>query len=360
MIDKFLDYISVEKRYSQNTLVSYKKDLEDLLLFISETEGTEDLKKVDKKIIRNFIVSLSEKKIQKRSINRKLSSLRSFYLYLLKIGEIQVSPLETIPSLKFYAEKQIPISEEEMENLGEILESESGNSLEKLIIETLYQTGMRKSELCNILLEQVDFSKSEIFVKGKGNKQRVVPISENLLKQMREYIAIRKPNEDSGIYFFVRENGKKLSEKFVYSVVNRYLSLITLKTRRRDGAGGEPAGFSVVARQFCRLAGKRLQRLGAAPGRRADRLFGGHVGDRRSPPAQHRRQQALSGPGLRCAPAPPCHGMRPAGRGGQAFPRSAPLQRARGRTLSPLRFLPDRHPQGLLSRRDRARGCADF
>ena len=106
MINKFLDYISVEKRYSQNTLVSYKKDLEDLLLFISETEGTEDLKKVDKKIIRNFIVSLSEKKIQKRSINRKLSSLRSFYLYLLKIGEIQVSPLETIPSLKFYAEKQ--------------------------------------------------------------------------------------------------------------------------------------------------------------------------------------------------------------------------------------------------------------
>ena len=232
MISKFLDYISVEKRYSQNTLVSYKKDLEDLLLFISETEGTEDLKKVDKKIIRNFIVSLSEKKIQKRSINRKLSSLRSFYLYLLKIGEIQVSPLETIPSLKFYAEKQIPISEEEMENLGEILESESGNSLEKLIIETLYQTGMRKSELCNILLEQVDFSKSEIFVKGKGNKQRVVPISENLLKQMREYMVIRKPNEDSGIYFFVRENGKKLSEKFVYSVVNRYLSLITLKKKK--------------------------------------------------------------------------------------------------------------------------------
>ncbi|WP_374451316.1 tyrosine-type recombinase/integrase [Cloacibacterium normanense] len=232
MINKFLDYISVEKRYSQNTLVSYKKDLEDLLRFISETEGTEDLKKVDKKIIRNFIVSLSEKKIQKRSINRKLSSLRSFYLYLLKIGEIQVSPLETIPSLKFYAEKQIPISEEEMEDLGEILEKESGNSLEKLIIETLYQTGMRKSELCNILLDQVDFSKSEIFVKGKGNKQRVVPVSENLLKQMREYIAIRKPNEDYGIYFFVRENGKKLSEKFVYSVVNRYLSLITLKKKK--------------------------------------------------------------------------------------------------------------------------------
>ncbi|WDT69063.1 tyrosine-type recombinase/integrase [Cloacibacterium sp. TD35] len=232
MIDKFLDYISVEKRYSKNTLVSYKKDLEDLLLFISETEGTEDLKKVDKKIIRNFIVSLSEKKIQKRSINRKLSSLRSFYLYLLKIGEIQLSPLETISSLKFYAEKQIPISEDEMESLGEILEKEPENLLEKLIIETLYQTGMRKTELCNVLLEQVDFSKSEVFIKGKGNKQRVVPISENLLKQMWEYLTVRKPNEDSGIYFFVRENGKKLSEKFVYSVVNRYLSLITLKKKK--------------------------------------------------------------------------------------------------------------------------------
>ena len=85
MIDKFLDYISIEKRYSHNTLISYKKDLEDFLLFVSDTEGTEDLRKADKKIVRNFIVSLSERKIQKRSINRKLSSLRSFYLFLLKI-----------------------------------------------------------------------------------------------------------------------------------------------------------------------------------------------------------------------------------------------------------------------------------
>lgn len=232
MVDKFLDYISIEKRYSHNTLISYKKDLEDFLLFVSDTEGTEDLRKADKKIVRNFIVSLSERKIQKRSINRKLSSLRSFYLFLLKIGEITVSPLETIPSLKFYAEKQIPISEEEMQDLVEVLENDQEHQLEKLIIETLYQTGMRKFELCNILLENVDFSKSEIKLKGKGNKERVIPISSDLAEELLVYTQKRQTSSDSDIYFFVRENGKKLSEKFVYSVVNSYLSVVTSKKKK--------------------------------------------------------------------------------------------------------------------------------
>lgn len=232
MIDKFLDYISIEKRYSHNTLISYKKDLEDFLLFVSDTEGTEDLRKADKKIVRNFIVSLSERKIQKRSINRKLSSLRSFYLFLLKIGEITVSPLETIPSLKFYAEKQIPISEEEMQDLVEVLENDQEHQLEKLIIETLYQTGMRKFELCNLLLENVDFSKSEIKLKGKGNKERVIPISSDLAEELLVYTQKRQTSSDSDIYFFVRENGKKLSEKFVYSVVNSYLSVVTSKKKK--------------------------------------------------------------------------------------------------------------------------------
>lgn len=232
MIDKFLEYISIEKRYSHNTLISYKKDLEDFLLFVSDTEGTEDLKQVDKRIIRNFIVSLSEKKLQKRSINRKLSSLRSFYLFLLKIGEITVSPLETISSLKFYAEKQIPVSEEEMENLAMVLENDTEHQLEKLIIETLYQTGMRKSELCNLLLENIDFSKSEILLKGKGNKERVIPISSILSSDLEKYKEKRQPVLGSEIYFFVRDNGKKLSEKFVYSVVNSYLSMVTSKNKK--------------------------------------------------------------------------------------------------------------------------------
>ena len=232
MIDKFLEYIAVEKRYSEHTLISYKKDLEDFLLFVSDTEGTRDLTKVDKKVIRNFLVHLTENHFQKRSINRKLSSLRSFYLFLLKIGEIEVSPLESVSSLKFYAEKQIPMSEEEMAELSEILDEDTGHFLEKAIIETLYQTGMRKAELCNLFFENVDFSSNEIKIKGKGNKERIVPISSVLAEILYKFTEIRKPLPESEIYFFVRKNGKKLSEKFVYSLVNSYLSMVTFKKKK--------------------------------------------------------------------------------------------------------------------------------
>lgn len=232
MIEKFLDYIKIEKRYSENTYISYRKDLEDFLMFVQSTEGEEDLTRIDKKVVRNFMVSLSEKKIQKRSINRKLSSLRSFYHFLLKIGEISVSPLETINSLQFYAEKQVPISEEEMHQLLNILEADGSHPLERLIIEILYQTGMRKAELCNLLTKDVDFSKLEILIHGKGNKERVVPISSILAEDLLQYKESRTQSEDAKIYFFVRENGKKLSEKFVYSVVNSYLSIVTLKKKK--------------------------------------------------------------------------------------------------------------------------------
>ena len=232
MVDKFLDYIKVEKRYSEHTLTSYKKDLEDFLSFVMETEGSQNLVKVDKKVIRNFLVHLTENNFQKRSINRKLSTLRSFYHYLLKIGEIKVSPLESVSSLKFYPEKQIPISEEEMNDLSEILAQDEEHLLEKTVIETLYQTGMRKAELCNLLYENISFSTNEIKVKGKGNKERIIPISTHLAEFLNEYKLLRKPKPEYEIYFFIQANGKKLTEKFVYSVVNRYLSIVTSKKKK--------------------------------------------------------------------------------------------------------------------------------
>ncbi|WP_332029503.1 tyrosine-type recombinase/integrase [Kaistella sp.] len=233
MLERFLEYIAVEKRYSPNTLISYRKDLEDFSLFLLETEAHQDLVKVDKKIIRNFMVHLGEKKIAKRSINRKLSTLRSFYLFLLKVGEIKNSPLESIQSLKFYAEKQIPFSEEEMANQQlEANKPAKKSLLQELIVETLYQTGIRRAELVNLLLENVDFSKREMKVIGKGNKARVIPISEKLSSLMAEYLLIRKPLEADKIYFFINTKGKKLNDKFVYSTVNTYLSLVTSKKKK--------------------------------------------------------------------------------------------------------------------------------
>ncbi|MDL1912937.1 MAG: integrase [Bergeyella sp.] len=230
MIEKFLEYIRVEKRYSENTLKSYRKDLEDFLSFVRQTESTDVLSDVDKKVVRNFVAFSSRENYSKRSINRKLSSLRSFYLFLLKIGEISVSPLEDIRSLKFYPEKQVPMSVEEMNFLKDVVMSESG-LLEKLILETFYQTGIRKSELCSLTIQNVDFSKREIKIIGKGNKTRVIPISDELAKYFYEYAQNRTPDEGYKEYFFLSKKGRKLDEKFVYSVVNKYLSRATHKTK---------------------------------------------------------------------------------------------------------------------------------
>ncbi|MBV8328096.1 tyrosine-type recombinase/integrase [Chryseobacterium sp.] len=232
MLNKFIEYLQFEKRYSPHTVTSYKKDLDDFSCFYLKTESSEDISKADKKIIRNFIVDLSEKGISKRSINRKLSSLRSFFLFLLKIGEIKVSPVEGVSSLKFYPEKQIPMSKEEMADLSERIFEQRHDILEKCIIEVLYQTGIRKAELCGLIFENVDLYGNELKVIGKGNKERVVPISEDLSGILRSYLEIRNPQTEFDTYFFVNKKGKKLNEKFVYVVVNKYLSLITTKEKK--------------------------------------------------------------------------------------------------------------------------------
>ncbi|SHG74936.1 tyrosine-type recombinase/integrase [Chryseobacterium vrystaatense] len=232
MLNKYLEYLQFEKRYSPHTVTSYKKDLEDFFHFYLRTEASEDISRADKKVIRNFIVELSENNISKRSINRKLSSLRSFYLFLLKIGEIKVSPTESIPSLKFYAEKQIPISQEEMQTLSDRVLTDQHDLLEKCIIEVLYQTGIRKAELCGLMFEYVNLDGNELKVIGKGNKERFIPVSQDLSDLLRSYLEIRKPESEYKSYFLVNKKGKKLSEKFVYVVVNKYLSLVTTKEKR--------------------------------------------------------------------------------------------------------------------------------
>lgn len=233
MIDEFLEYIQQEKRYSPNTITSYRKDLEDFQLFLMDREGLEDLQEVEKKMVRNFIVFLSEKGLTKRSINRKISTLKSFYAFLQRISLISVSPVEGISTLKFYPEKQIPFSKEEMHDLSAFLDSGEVELLDRLIIEVLYQTGMRRAELCNLLLENVHFYRNEITVIGKGNKQRIVPISPVLMQELKVYNdEYRKPNLDADLYFFVTPKGKKITEKFVYLLVTRYLSAVSSKRKR--------------------------------------------------------------------------------------------------------------------------------
>ena len=233
MIDRYLEHLNIEKRYSPNTIISYRKDLEDFAKFLLDTESIENLQKADKKMVRNFIIHLNNQKLSKRSINRKISTLKSFYNFLLRISEIKISPLEGISMLKFYAEKQIPFSEEEMKHLLLILEEAQVELLDKLIIEVLYQTGMRRAELCNLPLENVNFSRNEIVVIGKGNKERIVPVSPDLSKVLKiYYLEHRKPIAEAEKYFFVSLKGKKITEKFVYLMVTSYLSQVSLKEKK--------------------------------------------------------------------------------------------------------------------------------
>lgn len=230
MIDNFLEYAKVEKRYSPHTVTSYKKDLEDFRTFYLEADGNEDIVLANSRSIKNFIVFLSKKHMSKRSINRKLSTLRSFYLFCMKTGAIENSPLENVASLKFYAEKQVPASNDEMKNLKIMMKENSASPLEIAILETLYQTGIRKAELCQLKYDDLDVAKKELKVLGKGIKERIIPISDALISCLQPLFTERPVNSES--YLFLSAKGKKLNEKFVYSTVKNYLSLITSKEQK--------------------------------------------------------------------------------------------------------------------------------
>lgn len=233
MIERFLEYIAVEKKYSENTVLSYRRDLHDFSEFLLRTESHQDFSEVDKKIVRNFISSLGENKVAKRSINRKLSSLRSFYRFMMQLGEVSASPLAQIQTLKFYAEPHSPFSVEEMENLtDEAHKPIKKDALKELIIETLYQTGMRRAELTGLLIENVDFENLQLKITGKGNKQRIVPFSNDLAARLEQYLESRRPSTGNEGYFFVSAKGRKVNDKFVYSAVKSYLSLVTSKPKK--------------------------------------------------------------------------------------------------------------------------------
>lgn len=228
MIDRFLDHLLSEKKYSPNTAKSYERDLLDFQAFYENTLKKKDIVHADKNAVRQFIMALAQKGLAKRSMNRKISSLRSFYLFLQRIGEIVHPPTETIKILKEHPKKQMPFSEEEMQRLTEI---EQKDELAYILVETLYQTGMRRAELCHLELQNVDFNAQLIKVEGKGKKQRLIPIGADLEKILSHYLTHLRPTSELP-YFFLSKKGKKITEKFVYTKVKSYLSTVSHKEKR--------------------------------------------------------------------------------------------------------------------------------
>ena len=235
LADSFLDYLRYERNYSEKTVLAYGEDISQLQEFAQEEIGEFNPLEVKPELIRGWIVSLMDRGYTSTSVNRKLSSLRSFYKYLLRQGEVSVDPLRKITGPK--NKKPLPsfLKESEMNKLLDDTDFGEGfkGCRDRLIIEVFYATGMRLSELIGLDDKDVDFSASLLKVTGKRNKQRLIPFGDELKEAMFEYVDVRnKVISVKSDAFFVRENGERLYKNLVYNLVKRNLSkVVTLKKR---------------------------------------------------------------------------------------------------------------------------------
>ena len=235
LTNSFLDYLQYERNYSEETIKSYREDLCQFEKFAREEIGDSALSEVKAELVRELIVSLMDKGYTSTSINRKLSSLRSFYKFLLRKGEVCVNPLQKITGPK--NKKPLPtfLRESEMDKLLDEVDFGEGfkGCRDHMIIEMFYATGMRLSELIGLDDKNVDFSSLLIKVTGKRNKQRLIPFGEELKNAMIEYVNVRNEIVQARTdAFFVRESGERLSRSIVENLVKRNLSkVVTLKKR---------------------------------------------------------------------------------------------------------------------------------
>ena len=236
LIEKFLDYLQLEKNYSSNTLSAYKRDLIQYNNFIIENNGNLEIENADYKIIRSWIVSLVSSNISNRSINRKVSSLKSFYKFLIKTDTIKSSPLKAHSPLKQSKKIQVPFSQEEINSLldSDFFTNDYMGVLQKSIIAFFYFTGVRRIELINIKESDISLESSTIKVMGKRSKERIIPILPKLKKSLKYYREFKSKynGNTSPEYLFISKNGKQLSEKFVYRTVNEYFKLVSPKIKK--------------------------------------------------------------------------------------------------------------------------------
>jgi integrase/recombinase XerC len=232
LIKNFLDYLTIEKRYSVHTTVSYKNDLNQFNLYLSESYSGIEFQKVEMIHVRSYMVHLLESKLAKSTVARKVSSIKSLYKFMKKEQLISSSPIQLLETPKLDSRLPIFLKEEEVVNLFEEFKFEDSFSgkRDKMILYLFYQTGIRLSEL--IGLKDVDVRNGELKVLGKRNKERIIPLSNNIQPLIDQYLNLKDDLGFKKKYFFVTDNGNKLYEKFVYRKVNHYLSMVSSKQKK--------------------------------------------------------------------------------------------------------------------------------
>ncbi|KQS47230.1 MAG: tyrosine-type recombinase/integrase [Flavobacterium sp.] len=234
--ESFKDYLQKEKKYSLHTVTAYSNDLSDFEAFLKQDFDQDSLEDVNYSQIRSWIVSLVDAGISNTSVNRKISSLKSFYKFLLKIKRIQVSPLLKHKALKTPKKLQIPFSEKELDNvLNYIVYPEGFEGMrDKLVIDLFYTTGIRRAELIGLKVANVDLSKGVLKVLGKRNKERILPMLPVIQEQIRLYLSERAGLEEikDGEFFFLTLKGVKLNDSLVYRLINMYFSNVSEKVKK--------------------------------------------------------------------------------------------------------------------------------
>lgn len=227
-IHSFLDYLKYERRYSGHTYTSYHTDLRDFFEYLDVQFGTPQLKDINQGVVRSWLASLKETGISSKSINRKISSLRSFFKYQLKMGVLQITPMANVITPKVGKRLPVFVKEEETKQLLKTLQqsTEDWKTLNaKMLILLFYNTGMRLSELINLREKQFDPGRSQIKVLGKGNKERIIPVSKELIKHIGNYCQLKKKEfEKTDDVLLVTEKGKKLYPKYAYLLVKKCLA----------------------------------------------------------------------------------------------------------------------------------------
>ena len=232
----FQEYLQLEKNYSLHTVNAYGNDLIFFQEFLKSNFDTEKLEEVNYSMIRSWIVSMVDAGVSNNSVNRKISSLKSFYKFLLKIKVIESSPLLKHKSLKTPKKLQIPFSENELDLVLNNLKFPEGfeGFRDKLIIDLFYTTGIRRIELIGLKMQNIDLQNRTLKVLGKRNKERILPIVPVIASQIEKYLAERTKLvsiKDSD-YFFLLLKGVKLNDSFVYRLINYYFSDVSEKVKK--------------------------------------------------------------------------------------------------------------------------------
>jgi integrase/recombinase XerC len=234
-IQEFLNYLTFQKRYSKHTIISYENDLTAFFDYIILEYKINDVKEIAAPLVRTWLAYLKEQKASSKTINRKISTLKSFFKYQLRINHISVNPVSTISSLKVSRRLPSFIAENDLNSLlkNDFFPSTFQGKTDYLIFEILYQTGIRRNELINLKDSDVDNHSSLIKVLGKGNKERLIPVNNQLIQLINEYISEKKRNfSNLPPNLLVNKKGVELYPKYVYNVVKLNLSKVSTNERK--------------------------------------------------------------------------------------------------------------------------------